>query len=279
VTSVHSAVVAFALAGCGMLRGRSLGVLVLRLDLYLVEQGFFRSRTEAQAAIKAGMVRVDGLAALKPANHVGGAQTISIEGSIRRYVSRAGEKLATALDHFRISPEGLTVLDLGASTGGFTDLVLQGGARRVYAVDVGHGQLDRALARDERVVNLEKTHARELTASHVPEPVDLLVCDVSFISCRKVLPHAFAFLATGASLIVLVKPQFELGPDYIGKGGLVRAQPGDITALLDDMRQWFEALEFVVKGIIASPILGGDGNQEYLLCAQKSETQIPGGAD
>ncbi len=253
--------------------------MVLRLDLYLVGYGIFRSRTEAQAAVRAGMVLVDGVAASKPSISVDGTQTISIRGSIRRFVSRAGEKLATALDHFQIRPEGMTVLDLGASTGGFTDLVLQRGAQRVYAVDVGHGQLDPTLARNERVINLEKTHARDLTASHVPEQVGLLVCDVSFISCRKVLPHAFAFLASAATVIVLVKPQFELGPDYIGKGGLVRAQPGDISALLDDMRQWFEAQHFVVNGIIASSILGGDGNQEYLLCAQTSKTQDPSDAD
>ena len=236
-----------------------------RADLLLLERGLFESRAKAQAAIAAGLVSADGVTVRKPSEMVDAAAAVVAEAA-HPYVSRGGVKLAAALDAFRIDPAGKTCLDLGASTGGFTDLLLRRGAARVYAVDVGQGQLHARLARDPRVVSLERTDARRLDAALVPEPVDILVADLSFISLKLVLAPALARLARGASLVALVKPQFEAGREHVGKG-VVRDEAVQ-RAVCDDIATFLGGLGLTVIGVIPSPILGGEGNREFLVGAR-----------
>jgi len=240
----------------------------MRLDAWLVDHGHFETRARAQAAVKAGLVAVDGATAAKPAQTVREGAAVSVSGDVHPWVSRGGVKLAAALDAFAVDPAGRVCLDLGASTGGFTDVVLTRGAGRVYAVDVGREQLHAKLRGDARVVALEGTHAKDLGAAQVPEPVSLLVCDVSFISLRKALPPALELTAPGADLVALVKPQFELGPARVGKGGLVMGDPADALA---DIGGWIDGLDgWATAGDMESPVKGGDGNTEYLLHARKA---------
>ena len=236
-----------------------------RADLLLLERGLFESRAKAQAAIAAGLVSADGVTVRKPSEMVDAAAAVVAEAA-HPYVSRGGVKLAAALDAFRIDPAGKTCLDLGASTGGFTDLLLRRGAARVYAVDVGQGQLHARLARDPRVVSLERTDARRLDAALVPEPVEILVADLSFISLKLVLASALARLARGASLVALVKPQFEAGREHVGKG-VVRDEAVQ-RAVCDDIATFLGGLGLTVIGVIPSPILGGEGNREFLVGAR-----------
>ena len=232
-------------------------------------RGFFKSRARAQEAVKAGLVRVNGVAAAKASQPVAPDAEIDIEGAVHPYVSRGGVKLDAALRAFGVKAQGATCLDLGASTGGFSDVLLRAGAAKIYAVDVGTGQLDPAVAADPRVVNMEKTHAKDLTPARIGEPVDLLVCDVSFISLKKALPPALALCGAGAHLIALVKPQFEVGRAGVGKGGLVK--PEDARAAAQDAQAWLDGLPgWKSLGLIESPIAGGDGNREYLLAGVKS---------
>ncbi|MFN0022344.1 MAG: TlyA family RNA methyltransferase [Parvularculaceae bacterium] len=239
----------------------------LRLDQALVERGHFVSRARAQSAIAAGLVTVNGRARLKPSTSVDAAARLEIAGDVHDYVSRGGVKLQAALDAFSIDPSGRICLDLGASTGGFTEVLLRAGALKVYAVDVGHGQLHPSLLTDARVVNLEKTHAKDLTRALIPDEVSLIVADVSFISLKKALPPALALAGPGAVLVALVKPQFEVGQAGIGKGGLVidqdapRRMASEIAGWLD--RQY----GYSPLGQIESPIAGGDGNREHLIGA------------
>jgi 23S rRNA (cytidine1920-2'-O)/16S rRNA (cytidine1409-2'-O)-methyltransferase len=184
-------------------------------------------------------------------------------------VSRGGVKLAHALDHFRLDPTGRTALDLGASTGGFTDVLLRRGIGRVYAVDVGYGQLDWRLRNDPRVRVLERVNARNLTRTEVPEPVDAVVADVSFISLRLALPAALALTAPAAWLVALIKPQFEVGKGRVGKGGVVR-DPALHQAVCDDIARWLsEEQGWPVMGIVESPITGPKGNREFLIAARR----------
>jgi 23S rRNA (cytidine1920-2'-O)/16S rRNA (cytidine1409-2'-O)-methyltransferase len=186
------------------------------------------------------------------------------------FVSRGGLKLAHGLDHFQIDPAGRTALDLGASTGGFTDVLLRRGAARVYAVDVGYGQLDWRLRNDPRVHVRERTNARKLTAEEVPEPVDLVVADTSFISLKLVLPAALALTTPAARLVALIKPQFEVGKGLVGKGGVVR-DPALHQAVCDDIAGWLaEEQGWPVLGITPSPITGPKGNREFLIAAQRT---------
>ena len=240
----------------------------MRLDQYLVLKGLAESRARAQAAIAAGLVTVDGAVAEKPAQKIGEGAAVAVAGAAHPYVSRGGVKLAAALDAFGIDPSGKTCLDLGASTGGFTDVLLRRGAAKIYAVDVGRGQLHEKIAGDPRVVNLEHTHAKDLSPQRVPEPVDVIVCDVSFISLKKALPFALMLAAPGARLAALVKPQFEVGPEGVGKGGLVK--DGLAGPVADDMARWIKTQGWDVIGVIDSPILGGDGNREFLIGATKT---------
>lgn len=242
----------------------------MRLDQYLVEHGAFESRARAQSAIRDGVVTVNGIVADKPATRISNSDKVRIGTGGNPYVSRGGLKLAAALDAFGVDPAGRICLDLGASTGGFSEVLLQRGAAKVYAVDVGTGQLHPRLLGDARLVNLERTHARDLTRALVPDAIDLVVCDVSFIGLRKALPPALALCAAAAAEIVaLIKPQFELGPEKIGKGGIVRAGEKEIEALCDEIRQWFEAAGWAPRGVIDSPITGGDGNREFLIAATR----------
>jgi 23S rRNA (cytidine1920-2'-O)/16S rRNA (cytidine1409-2'-O)-methyltransferase len=238
-----------------------------RADVYLVEKGYAASRSEAQAAIRAGTVTVNGKRVLKPAEAVEeGAEIAYVKA--HPYVSRGALKLLAALDHFELSPEGLTCLDVGASTGGFTEVLLERGAHRVYAVDVGHGQLRQKLLDDPRVVSLEGTDARNLTVAQIPEPPQAVVADVSFISLKLALPTALA-LARNAWLVALVKPQFEAGRGAVGKGGIVK----DEAALNDSVAAVMAVIKkykWTVLGTIDSPIEGGDGNREFLIAARQS---------
>jgi 23S rRNA (cytidine1920-2'-O)/16S rRNA (cytidine1409-2'-O)-methyltransferase len=240
----------------------------MRADVFLVEQGYAKSRSEAQAAIKAGLVKVGGTLLSKPSQSI--AADVGIEYSKPHpFVSRAGGKLAAALDHFGLSPLERVCLDLGASTGGFTQVLLERGAAQVYALDVGHGQMNADLARDPRVDLREGANARDLAASDLPEPVTALTADMSFISLKLALPPALALMARGAWVVVLVKPQFEVGKARIGKGGIVRDAPARERALAGIVDFISATPGWQVLGTMESPMPGGDGNIEYLLAALK----------
>ncbi len=229
----------------------------IRLDQLLLERGLAESREKARALILAGRVRVEDQRAEKPGHAVPDDARVEVIGRMP-YVSRGGYKLAGALDHFGIDPAGRVCLDVGASTGGFTDVLLQRGAARVYAVDVGHGQLDWKLRRDERVIAREGVNARYLRPEDFPEKIELAVCDVSFISATLVVPAIAPLLAPDGEMIVLVKPQFEAGRGEVGKGGIVR-DPALHRAACDRVRGAVEAAGFAAE-IIESPILGAEGN-------------------
>ncbi|HKJ73570.1 MAG TPA: TlyA family RNA methyltransferase [Alphaproteobacteria bacterium] len=235
--------------------------------MLLVERGLAESRTRAQALLLSGKVfsretRVD-----KAGHLIDADAPLEVRGQDHPWVGRGGVKLAHALDYFSIDPRDRTVLDVGASTGGFTDVCLQAGARKVYAVDAGHGQLAWTLREDPRVVVLEKTNARHLTSEIVPEPVDLIVCDVSFIGLEVALPAALALAAPGADLVALIKPQFEVGKGQVGKGGVVR-DPVLHQSVCDRIEAWLSGLPgWRVRGVTASPIKGPEGNIEFLISA------------
>jgi 23S rRNA (cytidine1920-2'-O)/16S rRNA (cytidine1409-2'-O)-methyltransferase len=237
-----------------------------RADVVLVERGFFASRARAQEAITAGLVTVNYTPVRKASETVPEGAVIAAEQP-HPYVSRGGVKLAAALDAFGIDPGGQVCLDIGASTGGFTEVLLIRGAAHVYAVDVGHGQLSPKIAGDPRVTNLEGTDARSLTAEIIPQPASLLVSDVSFISLKLVLPAAVARLEPRATLAVLVKPQFEAGRDHVKKG-IVRDEAVH-RAVCEDLTAFVTALGFTPLGLVPSPIEGGDGNREFLLGARR----------
>ncbi len=240
-----------------------------RLDALLVERGLAESRGRAQALVLAGLVWSDGKRLDKPGTSLAADLPLELRGRAHPWVSRGGVKLAHALDHFAIDAAGAVALDIGASTGGFTDVLLARGARRVYAVDVGHGQLAWKLRQDPRVVALERRNARHLTRKDIPEPVDLITCDASFISLITVLPAALALAAPAASLVALIKPQFEVGKGRVGKGGVVRDPAlhrevcARITAWLDARPGWR------VAGLTESPIRGPEGNVEFLVYARR----------
>jgi 23S rRNA (cytidine1920-2'-O)/16S rRNA (cytidine1409-2'-O)-methyltransferase len=240
-----------------------------RLDQLLVERGMAESRTKAEALILAGEVFSGTRRLDKPGQTVPIDLPIEIRGPAIPYVSRGGVKLAYGLDHFDIDPAGMVALDIGASTGGFTDVLLQRGAARVYAVDVGHGQLDWRLRNDPKVVVLEKINARHLSREQVPEPVDLVVSDVSFISLRLALPAALALAKPDAPLVALIKPQFEVGKGRVGKGGVVR-DPALHEAVCAAIARWLSADQgWEVLGVTESPITGAKGNREFLIAARK----------
>jgi 23S rRNA (cytidine1920-2'-O)/16S rRNA (cytidine1409-2'-O)-methyltransferase len=239
-----------------------------RADQLLVDRGLADSRTRAQALIRAGRVFAGERRVDKPGEALSADAALDLRGLDHPWVSRGGVKLAHGLDHFGLDPAGRVALDVGASTGGFTDVLLHRGAKRVYAVDVGYGQLAWSLRNDPRVVVLEKTNARALTTAEVPEPVDAIVCDASFISLRTVLPAALALAVPDAWLIALIKPQFEAGRDQVGKGGVVR-DPAVHAAVCDAIRAWLGGLPgWSVLGIAESPITGPKGNKEFLIAAR-----------
>jgi 23S rRNA (cytidine1920-2'-O)/16S rRNA (cytidine1409-2'-O)-methyltransferase len=231
-----------------------------RLDRVMVDRGLAESRGRAQALIMAGSVAVDGQPARRAAMPIDAAAEIAVKAGTP-YVSRGGLKLAHAVEHFGLEVTGLTLADVGASTGGFTDCLLQNGAACIYAIDVGYGQLDWRLRQDPRVVVMERTHARAVAA--LPEPLDAAVVDVSFISLRLVLPNVFGWLKPGGWVVALIKPQFEAGREQVGKGGVVR-DPAVHEQVIQDVTTAVEALGRRVTGVTASPILGPAGNKEFL---------------
>ncbi len=240
-----------------------------RLDQVLVERGLADSRTKAQALILAGRVFAGEKRLDKPGQGVAADLALEVRWASSPYVSRGGLKLAHGLDHFGIDPKGMVAIDVGASTGGFTDVLLQREASKVYAVDVGHGQLDWRLRNHPRVVVLERTNARYLNRDLIPEPVDLVVCDASFISLKVVLPAALELTGPSAWLLALIKPQFEVGKGRVGKGGVVR-DPALHTRVCADIARWLaEAQGWRVLGTTESPITGPKGNREFLIAARR----------
>jgi 23S rRNA (cytidine1920-2'-O)/16S rRNA (cytidine1409-2'-O)-methyltransferase len=235
-----------------------------RLDLLLVARGFAPTREKAQALILAGLVEVDGRPGGKAGDAIAEDAAITVSGPPHPYVSRGGVKLAAALDHFAIDPAGRVCLDVGASTGGFTDCLLQRGAARVYAVDVGHGQLDAKLRADPRVVVHEKVNARSLSAVEIPERVGVAVADVSFISLRLILPAMVPLVEPGGAIVVLVKPQFEAGRAEVPRGGVVRS-PATRQRVVAEIEEVGRGLGMTVLGHLCAPIRGARGNEEFLL--------------
>jgi 23S rRNA (cytidine1920-2'-O)/16S rRNA (cytidine1409-2'-O)-methyltransferase len=239
-----------------------------RFDKLLVEKGMVQSRERARALIMEGRVTVDGRTIEKPGTRLGVDVLLQLQGEDQPYVSRGGKKLEAALKAFEIDPKGMVVIDVGASTGGFTDCVLQKGARKVYAVDVGYGQLAWKLQNDPRVVNLERRNIRYLKREEVREEADLVLVDTSFISIKKFLPQLYGFLKGGGDLVSLVKPQFEVGRDEVGKGGVVR-DPVLHQRVIDGISQFSEALGLKVLRVIESPLLGPKGNKEFFIHFKK----------
>jgi 23S rRNA (cytidine1920-2'-O)/16S rRNA (cytidine1409-2'-O)-methyltransferase len=239
----------------------------VRLDVVLVEQGLFASREQAQRAVMAGEVSLADQVLTKSSIMVGRDASLVLAAA-PKFVGRGGLKLEGALDHFGIDAAGATALDIGASTGGFTDCLLQRGAKKVYAIDVGHGQLAWKIRNDPRVVVREHLNARHLTRADIPEPIDICVIDVSFISLTLILPNAFELITPTGVVLALIKPQFELQPEDVGRGGIVRD-----PALHEKAKRKIE--DFVVAqghlsaGTTPSPITGTDGNQEFFICARK----------
>lgn len=240
----------------------------VRLDVALERRGLVPSRARARDAILRGAVAVNGTPAAKPGQLVADSDNISLNDPASGYVSRAALKLLAGLEASGFDPHDRVCLDLGASTGGFTQVLCEKGARRVYAVDVGHGQLHADVQALPQVISLEGTNARDLDATTIPEPIDLLVCDVSFVSLTKIIAAPSALCRSGAQAVLLIKPQFEVGRDYIGKGGIVIDGPHveqaihTVIATLDDLG-WNHPLS------IASPLRGGDGNAEFIAAFQK----------
>src|SRR6266568_1683861 len=239
----------------------------LRLDQLLVGKGLFPSRERARRAIMAGVVTIGTRIAAKASELLDEQTAITLKPA-RRYVGRGALKLEAALEHFNIDVRGKTALDIGASTGGFTDCMLQQGSKKVYAVDVGHGQLDWKLRNDSRVIVLEKINARSLSRDHIPERVDVCVIDVSFISLTLILPNAFDLITSTGVILALIKPQFELQRSEVGKGGIVR-DPTLHRKAQDKIVAFVTGLGHVVSGIVPSAIKGADGNQEFLACMRK----------
>jgi 23S rRNA (cytidine1920-2'-O)/16S rRNA (cytidine1409-2'-O)-methyltransferase len=239
----------------------------LRLDQLLVGRGFFPSREQAKRAILAGQVSVETRIASKPSELLDEQTAIAVKPT-PKYVGRGALKLEPALDHFQIGMQGKTALDIGASTGGFTDCMLQHGAGKVYAVDVGYGQLDWKLRNNPWVIVLEKINARFLAREHVPELVDVCVIDVSFISLTLILPKAFALLKPDGVILALIKPQFELQRSDVGKGGIV-SDPRLHQKAQDKIVAFVNDLGHVVAGIAPAGIKGADGNQEFFACIRK----------
>lgn len=240
-----------------------------RADIFLVEHGYARTRAEAREAIEAGNVFDGGRRIAKPSQRLNESAHIKYARA-HPYVSRGALKLAAALNHFKLSPRGLVCLDLGASTGGFSEVLLLHGARKIFAVDVGHGQLDQKITNDPRVVNIERTNARDLSCERIGDAPQAIVADLSFISLKLALPPALAMAGSGAWLVALVKPQFEAGRQNVGKGGIVRDAAVQEAALADIVA-WLPSNEgWTVLGTMESPVKGGDGNREFLLAALKS---------
>ena len=241
----------------------------IRLDIALVEQGLATSREKAKAYVMAGNVFVDDVRVDKPGEWISKENRLEIRGEKLKYVSRGGLKLEKAMQCFPIQLKGKTCMDIGASTGGFTDCMLQNGAQKVYAIDVGYGQLAWSLRTDERVVNLERHNIRYITQNEIPEPIDFASVDVSFISLTLVLPVLYERLRQGGEAVCLIKPQFEIGKGRVGKKGVVR-DPNDHVEVIQKIYSFSQELGFSPQGLTFSPVKGPEGNIEYLLYVRKS---------
>jgi len=239
-----------------------------RADKVIFSQGLSKSRSEAQALIDQGLVWVEGKPIVSRHAKIETNTKIHIADH-PAYVSRGAVKLAAALEHFHIAPHGLIALDIGASTGGFSEILLRQGIRKVYAIDVGENQLAPSLRANPSLLYYEKINARDLTPALIPEKIDIIVCDVSFISLKLALPPALLMAASQAHLIALIKPQFEVGKEAIGKKGIVR-DPILHHQVCADISQWLAQKGWDVKGLMESPILGGSGNKEFLIAAKKA---------
>ena len=248
-----------------------------RLDVHLYGNGLFDSREKARAAVMSGIVYVDGNREIKPGTFVTEQNVIEIRGGVNKFVSRGGLKLERALDFFGITPEGKICIDCGASTGGFTDCLLKRGASRVYAVDVGYGQLAWSIRNDPRVVTMERTNIRYVTRSQIPEKLQLAAIDVSFISLNLVLPAVRELLSDDADVLCLIKPQFEAGREKVGKKGVVRDFGTHLEVLRDFIKN-AENMGFRVKNLTYSPIKGPEGNIEFLgwlsLCGESNTIDV-----
>jgi 23S rRNA (cytidine1920-2'-O)/16S rRNA (cytidine1409-2'-O)-methyltransferase len=240
----------------------------VRVDQLLVDRGLAESRTRAQALIMAGLVFAGERKIDKPGQSLAEDAGLEVRGRDHPWVSRGGIKLAHALDHFGWDVTGAVAIDVGSSTGGFTDVLLSRGAARVYAVDSGTNQLAWKIRQDPRVTVHEQTSARVLTPRQIPEPIDLIVCDASFIGLAKVLEVPLGFARPGARLIALIKPQFEAGRGEVGKGGVVR-DPAVHARVCAEVAQWLESVGWNVAGIVPSPITGPEGNVEFLIAAAR----------
>ncbi|MBI5592836.1 MAG: TlyA family RNA methyltransferase [Deltaproteobacteria bacterium] len=236
----------------------------MRLDRLMVEKGLAPSRQRAQAMIMAGNVLVNSQLVEKSGYLISESAEITLKGEVLPYVSRGGLKLEKALESFAVSVEGLVCLDVGASTGGFTDCLLQHGAARVYAVDVGYGQLAWQLRQDSRVIPIERMNIRNMPLNMLPEPVDLVTIDVSFISLKIVVPAVMKFIRKPARIIALIKPQFEVGKGKVGKGGVVR-DPLQHESVIEELQRFFKDSGWICLGVVPSPILGPSGNREFLI--------------
>lgn len=241
----------------------------IRLDRALVERGYAPSRTRAQALIEKGGVALNGVVITELDHRVGAKDKIVIVGEDVKWVSRAGLKLEHALRHWKIDPKGKVALDIGASTGGFTDVLLSFGVKKVYALDVGHSQLADKLLKDKRVINIEGKHIKDALSSDFKEHIDIIVIDVSFISLEKVLPRAKELLRSTGVLVALIKPQFEVGKGMTKKG--VVTDPKLHASVARKVEEFALSLDLDVVGVVASPVTGGDGNKEFLLYALKNK--------
>ncbi len=246
----------------------------VRLDLYLFENGFTESREKAKALIMSGIVYVNDQKELKPGRDIKVDDTVEVRGSTLKYVSRGGLKLEKAMQEFPIELKDSVCMDIGASTGGFTDCMLQNGAKKVYSIDVGYGQLAWKLRSDERVVNLERTNFRYVTHEQIPEDIDFASVDVSFISLKIILPVMYELLKADGEAVCLIKPQFEAGREKVGKKGVVR----DVnvhTEVIENIVSFAASQKFTVSGLSYSPVKGPEGNIEYLIYLKKSNEITP----
>lgn len=246
----------------------------IRLDQLVFDLGLTESREKAKTTIMSGLVFVDGQRADKPGMQVTPDASVEVKGSALPYVSRGGFKLEKALKVFPINPAGKICMDCGASTGGFTDVLLKNGAARVYSIDVGYGQLAWSLRQDERVVNMERTNIRYISSEQVPEPIDIAVMDLSFISIKLVLPAVCALLKEGADIMCLIKPQFEAGREDVGKKGVVRDKAVHLS-VIESVLQFAASAGLTVIGLDYSPIKGPEGNREYLCYMKKGSFDAP----
>lgn len=240
-----------------------------RLDQILVDRGLVESRTRAQALVMAGLVFSGEQKMVKPGQQIADDTLLDVRGRDHPWVSRGGIKLAHAIEHFGLDPRGVTAMDIGSSTGGFTDVLLQGGAAHVFAVDSGTNQLAWKLRQDDRVTVLEQTSARILTSEMIDRPVSWVVCDASFIGLAKVLERPLDLVGGHCRVIALIKPQFEVGREEVGKKGVV-SDPALHARVCDEVREWIEGRGFTVQGIVESPITGPEGNIEFLISASRN---------